>query len=383
MKKIFSKLDELIEKANRCWDGYKPVAGKKPYSDDSCEPVKKESDPWSAMDRNIPKMDARRARSEAEAKKPKPPKETGGLVFDPPAMPAKEPVKKDDKAHKPGSPEDSAHDAIENDTWDKEEKGRSGKFKQKMGDHARSMIDPKKQRSEDAREAGKDNKGTKEMKKSADTIDRMIEMAEQLEKASQIQGATYDKDTRTTTITYGKKPKVDESKAPVLDYAAMNRPKPQSDANAPTINYSRMSAPKPAVRPVEDEQGLHTRVQSARTPGIIKKGDVDQKVKEVKGPKKLNDVLATVPADKRDDVLRRLREKAKATKLHKTESDEVPMTSEELTTLVKSQMDHSAISGWLGKQHDEGRIHRNVLLEWQNFGTIHPSVYQLIQDSED
>lgn len=39
-----SQVSKLIaqlakEAAGRCWEGYKPVPGKKPYSNDSCAPV--------------------------------------------------------------------------------------------------------------------------------------------------------------------------------------------------------------------------------------------------------------------------------------------------------------------------------------------------------
>ena len=34
---------EFINEAGRCWTGYKPVKGKKPYSDDSCEKIKEET----------------------------------------------------------------------------------------------------------------------------------------------------------------------------------------------------------------------------------------------------------------------------------------------------------------------------------------------------
>ena len=32
-----------MTEAGRCWKGYKPVKGKKPYSDDSCEKIKEET----------------------------------------------------------------------------------------------------------------------------------------------------------------------------------------------------------------------------------------------------------------------------------------------------------------------------------------------------
>lgn len=35
-------LKEFINEEGRCWTGYKPVKGKKPYSDDSCEKIKEE-----------------------------------------------------------------------------------------------------------------------------------------------------------------------------------------------------------------------------------------------------------------------------------------------------------------------------------------------------
>lgn len=330
--KILDKIDDLIEKANRCWEGYKPVAGKKPYSDGSCEPAKK-GDPWGS-DSQANKLDSRKQNATTRAKEtqPKvpsaPSSNPGELVFDTPPMPKREPVKKDDKAHKPGSPADSAHDAIENDTWDKEEKGRSASFKQKMGDHARSMVDPKKQRDRESREAGKDDKGTKEMKKSADTIDRLIAAAEELEKAvkkssakkTEIQGASHDKATGVTTFTYGKKPKADESKAPTMDYSQMSMPKPKREVN---------------------EQRLHARVSAARTPGVYKK------------------------------------------ELHKSETRSVPMTAEELTNLVKSERSHGDVAAWLDQACEQGRIHRNVTLEWHNFGTLHPSVYALLTSEEE
>jgi len=33
----------FMTEAGRCWKGYKPVKGKKPYSDDSCEKIKEET----------------------------------------------------------------------------------------------------------------------------------------------------------------------------------------------------------------------------------------------------------------------------------------------------------------------------------------------------
>ena len=36
-------LKEFINEAGRCWTGYKPVKGKKPYSPGSCEEIKEDS----------------------------------------------------------------------------------------------------------------------------------------------------------------------------------------------------------------------------------------------------------------------------------------------------------------------------------------------------
>lgn len=41
------ELKEMVEKDDRCWEGYKPVPGKKPYEKGSCEPVEKQDAPKS------------------------------------------------------------------------------------------------------------------------------------------------------------------------------------------------------------------------------------------------------------------------------------------------------------------------------------------------
>ena len=41
------ELKELVEKEDRCWEGYKPTPGKKPYEKGSCEPVEKQDEPKS------------------------------------------------------------------------------------------------------------------------------------------------------------------------------------------------------------------------------------------------------------------------------------------------------------------------------------------------
>jgi hypothetical protein len=36
------ELKEMVGKADRCWEGYEPIPGKKPYEKGSCQPIKKE-----------------------------------------------------------------------------------------------------------------------------------------------------------------------------------------------------------------------------------------------------------------------------------------------------------------------------------------------------
>jgi hypothetical protein len=43
----------FMTEAGRCWKGYKPVKGKKPYSDDSCEKIK-ESAAWTRKEGKNP-----------------------------------------------------------------------------------------------------------------------------------------------------------------------------------------------------------------------------------------------------------------------------------------------------------------------------------------
>lgn len=46
-KRQLKELKEMVGKADRCWEGYEPVPGKKPYEKGSCAPVKKEEGPGS------------------------------------------------------------------------------------------------------------------------------------------------------------------------------------------------------------------------------------------------------------------------------------------------------------------------------------------------
>jgi hypothetical protein len=88
----------------RCWEGYEPTPGKKPYEKGSCQPVKK-----------------------------------------------------DDAPHEPGSPEDSAHDVVEEGSSLKDEiESLSSEDRDDMLRHLRSLKDKKKHRSEENRKAGED-----------------------------------------------------------------------------------------------------------------------------------------------------------------------------------------------------------------------------------
>jgi hypothetical protein len=40
----------FVAEEGRCWPGYKPVKGKEPYSDDSCEKIKEDSVTEAAVD---------------------------------------------------------------------------------------------------------------------------------------------------------------------------------------------------------------------------------------------------------------------------------------------------------------------------------------------
>ena len=48
------RFKDFVTEAGRCWKGYKPVPGKKPYSDDSCEKIKEESAAWQRKEGKNP-----------------------------------------------------------------------------------------------------------------------------------------------------------------------------------------------------------------------------------------------------------------------------------------------------------------------------------------
>jgi hypothetical protein len=95
---------EKWDMEKRCWEGYEPTPGKKAYEKGSCQPVKK-----------------------------------------------------DDRPHDPESPEDSAHDVIEEGASLKEEiESLSPEDRDDMLRHLRSLKDKSKHRSAQNAEAGKD-----------------------------------------------------------------------------------------------------------------------------------------------------------------------------------------------------------------------------------
>lgn len=87
----------------RCWEGYEPTPGKKPYEKGSCQPVKK-----------------------------------------------------DDAPHEPGSPEDAAHDVVEEGSSLKDEiEQLSPEERDDMLRHLRTLKDKRKHRSPENQEVGK------------------------------------------------------------------------------------------------------------------------------------------------------------------------------------------------------------------------------------
>lgn len=47
---VFSEVTAYLKQAKgRCWDGYEPVPGKEPYSDDSCRPASKKKKEKKSM----------------------------------------------------------------------------------------------------------------------------------------------------------------------------------------------------------------------------------------------------------------------------------------------------------------------------------------------
>lgn len=97
--------DFIIENlSKRCWEGYKPVKGKKPYEKGSCEPINK-----------------------------------------------------DDAPHAPESPEDSAHDVVEEGASLKDEiASLSSEERAEMLRHLRSLKDKRNHRSPENAKVGKD-----------------------------------------------------------------------------------------------------------------------------------------------------------------------------------------------------------------------------------
>jgi hypothetical protein len=47
------KFKDALEKAGRCWEGYEPTPGKKPYSEGSCRPAKKSKEGVSSKIREL------------------------------------------------------------------------------------------------------------------------------------------------------------------------------------------------------------------------------------------------------------------------------------------------------------------------------------------
>lgn len=102
LAKSVALMKQEIEK--RCWEGYEPTPGKKPYEKGSCQPVKK-----------------------------------------------------DDAPHSPGSPEDSAHDVVEEGASLEEEiKTLNKEERSAMLQHLRTLKDKRNLRSKRNKEKGRD-----------------------------------------------------------------------------------------------------------------------------------------------------------------------------------------------------------------------------------
>lgn len=122
---------------------------------------------------------------------------------------------------------------------------------------------------------------------------------------------------------YWKKPKVPESAAPTISYGG---------GSAVT---RRPGAP-------ESESGFKTpkaKLDSANTPEFKAKLAAQRKNKMVQKSEITGELLT------------------KSMRLQKSDA--------EITEMLKSAM-------------DEGHIHRNIFLEWQNFGTINPAILELV-----
>lgn len=126
LSKSVEAMKAELEKKDRCWDGYEPTPGKKAYSEDSCRPAKK--------------ADMEVAPEESTNRK------TYLKEFE-----------KDDAPHAPGSPEDSAHDVVEEGaSLESEIKDLSPEERKDMLAHLRTLKDRRKQRSAENKKKGMD-----------------------------------------------------------------------------------------------------------------------------------------------------------------------------------------------------------------------------------
>lgn len=135
-----SKKEELLIKSNgqwslekRCWDGYEPTPGKKPYEEGSCKPETKKGE-----------MDGVEVGGSKDSKNTK----TYEKEFE-----------KDDKPHAPGSAKDSAHDVVEEGrSLEEELKDLSPEERDDMLAHLRTLKSKREHRSKENRKAGSMNK---------------------------------------------------------------------------------------------------------------------------------------------------------------------------------------------------------------------------------
>lgn len=131
-KELKAKMSKCMktELEKRCWSGYKAVPGKEPFSKGSC--VKKAEE--APKTPKAPKMDkpkqmvTQRPMTDAHAQKIQN------------YLKSQTTVKKDDKPHAPNSPEDKAHDIVEEGLSIKQASKDLGKESQikKMFNHLRS-----------------------------------------------------------------------------------------------------------------------------------------------------------------------------------------------------------------------------------------------------
>lgn len=139
----------------RCWEGYEPTPGKKAYEKGSCQPVSKEeaAAPKPAIAK--PKEITWAGKGHAVHCKCKDCVEGG--TEKPILKMDDESVKKDDAPHAPESPEDSAHDVVEEGSSLKDElESLSSEERAEMLRHLRTLKDKRKHRSEENRKIGED-----------------------------------------------------------------------------------------------------------------------------------------------------------------------------------------------------------------------------------